>query len=138
MMQRCYRKKEKSYRDYGARGITVCKRWHDFVNFLADMGEVPNGLELDRKDNNGNYEPTNCRWATINQQARNKRYSNRLTYNGETKSIWDWADEFGLKGKTLDNRIRRGWTVGKALTTPRMTIYEISAAGTYARWNQGQ
>lgn len=129
MMQRCYRVKERKYAIYGGRGISVCERWHTFSNFLLDMGEVPPKLTLDRINCNGNYEPSNCRWATINQQARNKRTTTIVEYAGVKKPVSDWADEIGIKATTLRNRLRRGWSAEKALTTPVMNIYEISALG---------
>jgi hypothetical protein len=73
MKARCFNPRLPVYRYYGARGITVCKRWVKFENFLKDMGEVPHGLTLDRKDNDGNYTPDNCRWATCTQQQNNRR-----------------------------------------------------------------
>jgi hypothetical protein len=73
MMNRCTNPKRKDFKYYGARGISVCERWHSFDHFLADMGERPIGLELDRIDNDGNYEPGNCRWTTRSEQIRNRR-----------------------------------------------------------------
>ncbi len=128
MMQRCYRVKDKNYARYGEKGITVCERWHDFINFLSDMGKVPDGLTIDRyPDKSGNYEPTNCRWATQIEQVRNRSNTVKLTFNGETKPLAEWAEITGIKYCTLRGRIDIGWSVEKSLTTSTHTIYEVSA-----------
>ena len=92
MRRRCYEKTRENYHRYGGRGIRVCKRWKDsFENFLADMGECPAGCTLDRfPDNDGNYEPGNCRWATGKEQSRNTARNLWLTYKGETLCLKDW------------------------------------------------
>jgi len=129
MMQRCYRKKEKAYPRYGGKGITVCERWHSFANFLSDMGETPDGLTLDRIDGFGNYEPSNCRWATTSQQARNKRTTTMVMYEGKIVALADLADRFEIKCGTVKLRLKKGWNLIDALTTRPMSIKEISAIG---------
>lgn len=108
--------------DYAGRGITVCERWNSFETFLADMGERPSAdHSLDRKDNDGNYEPSNCRWATRSEQQLNRRVNHVLTYQGKTQPLVVWARELSIPVSTLVERIRRyGWTVEQALsrTTP--------------------
>lgn len=120
MKSRCYRKSTHSYRFYGARGIQVCERWRNsFVAFLEDMGCRPSTRHsLDRIDSNGHYEPTNCRWATSTEQARNSRNARMITLNGETRCINEWAAITGIKAGTLAFRIRQGWDAERALTTP--------------------
>ncbi len=123
MLQRCTNDNDKGYPDYGGRGITVCDRWRDpengFANFLADMGERPTRQhEIERKDNDGNYCPENCRWATRNEQARNKRSNRTMMYNDKTQCIAAWAEETGIQRSTISARLMRGWSVEKALTTP--------------------
>lgn len=108
MKRRCYNPKDKGYKHYGARGITVCERWRkSFENFLADMGERPsNQHSIDRyPDNDGNYEPTNCRWATPKQQANNTRRNRKISHNGITKNLNEWAAELGMSRATLESRI---------------------------------
>ena len=119
MLRRCREPQNKNYVNYGGRGIAVCARWVKFENFLEDMGERPDGRTLDRLDNNGNYEPDNCRWATWPEQQRNKRTSVLLTYQGVTQCLSDWADSIGMSVDALRRRIHRGWSVADALTLPR-------------------
>jgi hypothetical protein len=116
MINRCERPKTKNYADYGGRGIKVCDRWHSFENFYADMGERPNRSSIERIDNNGNYEPSNVRWANRVDQANNKRNNRLLTYNGQTKSISQWASELGITFHAIERRIKNGWSIEKALT----------------------
>ncbi len=95
MLDRCRNPNNKSYKNYGGRGIRVCERWHSFAAFLEDMGERPEGCTLDRIDNNGNYEASNCRWATWNVQNNNNRHKVYLTYNGKTLGLKEWSKEPG-------------------------------------------
>lgn len=120
MRGRCYRKKNKDYWRYGARGVTVCQRWREsFENFLADMGERPDGCTLDRyPDRNSNYEPGNCRWATLEEQVNNRRTSLRITVFGETRMLGEWCKDFGIGRSTVAERLARGWSVEEALTAP--------------------
>ncbi len=117
--QRCENRNHKRFHKYGARGISVCPRWHVFENFLEDMGHpASSAMSIDRIDNNGNYEPANCRWATPEQQARNKTAARKLTIDGEERSIHDWADITGVKFATIWRRIRLGWTPERAVLQP--------------------
>jgi len=119
MLQRCLNPNNKQYHDYGGRGITVCKRWLTFENFMLDMGIAPEGLALDRKNNNTGYCRRNCRWATRRQQESNKRNTPMLTFLGRTQSLMSWARELGINHITLRGRIYLyGWSAKKALTTP--------------------
>jgi len=118
--RRCYDSRTKWFHLYGGRGIRVCDRWRDsFENFLADMGECPQGLELDRyPDQSGNYEPGNCRWASKKQQGRNTRMNHLVTVNGETLTLTEWAERLGATYYTLRDRLRRGWSLEKTVSTP--------------------
>lgn len=118
MMKRCYDPKTKNYHHYGGRGIKVCDRWHVFGHFKADMSPRPLGMTMDRKNNNGNYEPDNCQWATRGQQLRNQRVTRIITFNGETMCLKDWAAKLGWNYNTLQERVVRGWPIEKALTVP--------------------
>lgn len=126
MKQRCYDKNLPQFKYYGARGIIVCERWHDYSNFVADMGEPPPGKSLDRINNNSSYSPENCRWADSKTQQRNKSNVHLITYQGQTKSLAEWADDLGISRGNLYNRIFRGWDVHQAFTRPYLksrTIY---------------
>lgn len=118
MVGRCTRPTNVSWHRYGGRGIKVCERWMTFANFLADMGERPENMSLERIDNNGDYCPENCRWATSAQQNRNKRTNVYLTFHGRTQCVKDWSLETGLSSDVIHQRIQKGWEVDAALTTP--------------------
>lgn len=110
LVRRCTKKTDAAWKHYGGRGIRVCERWLMFENFLADMGEKPAGLTLDRfPNNNGDYEPTNCRWATAEQQQNNKRNTRLVTIDGETKSLAQWARVVGItKGSMYARAAKHG------------------------------
>jgi hypothetical protein len=116
MWRRCTNQNSGDWPGYGGRGITVCERWRSFEVFFADMGCRPPGTTLDRIDNNGNYEPGNCRWATKEEQNGNRRTSVILEYRGKRQSLSAWAREVGLHKSTISMRLRAGWSVEAALT----------------------
>ncbi len=120
MRSRCNNPNDQAFANYGGRGIVVCERWADFANFIADMGVRPKGFQIDRIDNDGNYEPGNCRWVTAKQNLNNKRTSRKVEWRGETRTLTEWADRLGLHQRTLFNRIGRGWDIERALTTPTL------------------
>lgn len=115
MRDRCTNPHRADYHRYGGRGITVCKRWDKFENFLADMGEAPPNLTLDRKDNDKGYSPKNCRWATRNQQSYNSTTVVWVEWGGMKKSISDWCRYRSLSKSTYYSRRKRGWSVLQAL-----------------------
>jgi hypothetical protein len=118
LKERCLNTKNHAYSLYGGRGITVCERWMKFENFLEDMGHPIKGQSIDRIDNNGNYEPNNCRWATQSEQNNNYRRNKLLTYDGKTKNMNQWSISKGWNPRTVQNRIKNGWSIEKALTQP--------------------
>lgn len=121
MMQRCYNPNSTSFQDYGARGIVVCPDWQGpqgFHRFVAYMGARPLGQTLDRIDSNGNYEPGNVRWATAKVQMNNRRVSRVIAYGGLAMNATDWARHLGMGKNTVDERLRKGWTVERALSEP--------------------
>lgn len=120
MKNRCYNKNNTAYENYGGRGIGVCQEWlDDFINFY--QWTMANGyrddLTLDRIDVNGNYEPSNCRWATQETQCNNKRDNAKVTYKGETKTITQWARELNIHPNTLYSRIEKlDWDIDRAFS----------------------
>lgn len=109
MKQRCHNPNNPRYCNYGGRGIVVCERWKDFQNFYADMGPRPStDYSIDRIDNDGNYEPSNCRWATSTQQNRNNSHNTMIEYNGKSQCLIEWAEELGISAKYLSHRYARG------------------------------
>ena len=117
LRQRCLNPNHSSYSDYGGRGIKVCDRWlESFENFLADMGEKPVGMSIERNDVDGNYEPTNCRWATSKEQGNNKRSNRFVSHEGRTQTVAQWAAEIGISRQALRHRLDSGWSEKEALT----------------------
>lgn len=118
MIRRCYNSNHATYSDYGGRGITVCHRWREsFLSFYEDMGERPSkNHSIDRIDNDGNYEPSNCRWATPKEQQYNTRRNLLLEFNNKKQCLAAWAEEIGIKYPTLYSRLRSGWTNERMLT----------------------
>lgn len=116
---RCYTKTDHHYKHYGARGIRVCGRWREsFLNFYADMGKCPKGFTIERVNNDGNYEPSNCIWADKRTQCRNRRNNVWLTLNGKRKIINDWSKELGLGLSTMRYRRKKGLTDEQILSKP--------------------
>ncbi|API52907.1 hypothetical protein BMW22_15900 [Rhizobium leguminosarum] len=114
---RCFNPKSQPYKYYGGRGITMCDRWvKSFSAFLDDVGSCPDGMTIERINNNGNYEPGNCRWATRAEQVANRSSSRLVEINGEYIPLKAACQRLGLKHKTVSGRIDRGWPVDRALT----------------------
>jgi hypothetical protein len=120
MITRCHSPAGLANPNYGGRGIKVCHRWrYSFKAFFSDMGPRPSKLHtIDRINNNGDYEPDNCRWATRSEQASNRRSSQLLSFMGKTMTTKQWAIETNLPAGTIYQRIGRGWTAEMALTRP--------------------
>lgn len=133
MKRRCYNPEEKFYKDYGGRGIKVCDEWMDKKEGHSNFQKwaVENGWEegrsIDRIDVNGNYEPNNCRWATPEEQANNRRNNNYVTINGVTKTTSEWARQIGISQNAFTDRINSGWT-GEELLKPKFKPLKMSKA----------
>lgn len=131
MLQRCQNPKNTAFNRYGGRGIIVCDRWQLFENFYADMGPRPSPKHsIDRINNDGDYEPDNCRWATPHEQARNKRGNYLVEWRGEIKCLTEWSEVVGLTCDTIKRRLDSGWSVERVMTTkvPDHAAYSIDAA----------
>ena len=119
MKARCFNPNIKNYSYYGARGITVCDRWLDFENFLADMKLKPTPKHsIDRIDNDGDYCPENCRWATRVEQENNKRNNHLITIDDVTLTIAQWTKEMGFSKSVIQDRLKSGWSEFDAVITP--------------------
>ena len=115
MIHRCTNPKNQAYKYYGGRGITVCERWMEFENFLADMGYAPRRLTLERVNNNAGYCKANCRWIPLAQQSNNRTISRWITFKGVRKTLADWGRHLGISRKTLRSRISMGWPLSRVL-----------------------
>lgn len=127
MIDRCSNPKDHNFNNYGGRGIKVCDRWLKFENFYIDMIESymkhiekygEKDTSIDRMNVNGDYTLSNCRWATPKEQAANRRSNHLITYKGQTKTLAEWSEKFNMLGSTINERLRRGWPIEKALETP--------------------
>ena len=120
MRDRCHRPNHGRYAAWGGRGIVVCERWREsFSAFLEDMGRRPSAEHsIDRINNDGPYEKSNCRWATRKEQGRNTRRNRLLEHNGKAAPLTEWAEISGIRYAVLSNRVRRGWSIADALTRP--------------------
>jgi hypothetical protein len=119
MKQRCEKKTNKNYSNYGERGISVCQEWSSFENFKRDMYPRPEGKSLDRIDNDGPYSKENCRWATAKEQANNQRVNVRITIGDRTQTLMQWVEERGAVYSRVSNRIKKGMSPEEAFSLPK-------------------
>lgn len=134
MLGRCERPTDTAFQNYGGRGIKVCDRWHTFEHFAADMGPMPDTHTLDRIDVNGNYEPSNCRWATYHEQSLNTRRNVVLEFEGQRRTLGEWATLIGVGRSTLAARLKGGWDEARALSTPTLSPIDAAAIAHKTRW----
>lgn len=129
MVARCTQPHHPSYANYGGRGIQVCDRWLDYSAFREDVGERPSSKHsLDRIDNDGDYEPSNCRWATSSEQNRNTRANRLIEHQGETLTVAEWSERLGIKRGTIFNRLNEGRPVAEVLHVGRLPQRKLSPA----------
>lgn len=121
MIRRCNNRNRESYPSYGGRGIRVCDRWLSFENFYQDMGDAPQGMTIERNDVNGNYEPSNCRWATVKEQSLNTTRSRFVTVDGERMNVTTAAERYGITKTAIRMRLLKGWSDEDAVKTPSRT-----------------
>ena len=130
MRGRCLDSRDKRFRYYGGRGISICERWGSFESFLVDMGPRPSSKHsLDRVDGDGNYGPSNCRWADTKMQSRNRKFARKISCDGEERCLGEWAEVVGIPYKTLHARVRGGWAIDRALKTPLDKRYSHPCGG---------
>jgi hypothetical protein len=115
LRRRCTGERVPNFKDYGGRGIGFDYKWSSYEAFLGDMGLPPKGYSIERIDNNGPYCKSNCKWATRVVQNRNKRNNKYIEFNGQSKTVGEWAEDLGLSAGTLLYRFRRGWTVERSM-----------------------
>lgn len=126
MRDRCLNKRCRAYKNYGGRGITICKRWDSFQSFIDDMGLRPPGTSIDRIDNNKGYSPDNCRWATPKQQNCNSRNARLLTVGNKTMTITEWGKRIGVSQQAISQRLRLGWSPIDAVSVPgRAVVHKL-------------
>lgn len=131
VLRRCNNPSDPAYPYYGGRGITVCERWLKFQNFIDDMGVRPNEkLTMDRINNGEGYCKENCRWTTRKAQANNRRSNRVIEHNGEMKTLTEWAEIAGMRSQTLGVRLKLGWSMAKAMSTPIRDWKEVHNAKT--------
>lgn len=134
MLDRCENPNHRAWKNYGGRGIKICEEWHQYAVFARDMGSAfESHLELDRINVDGYYEPANCRWVTHADQQSNKRTNHTLTWRGRTLTATKWASVLGLNPNTLIYRLRRGWSLDRAMThgVPESVLLKLTNPG----WN---
>lgn len=140
MLNRCRNPKVKGYQYYGGRGIKVCERWKSFDNFIADMGQPDENQSIDRIDPNGDYEPTNCRWATQKEQVNNTARNRLIERDGEKMTASQWANRLGINAHLFCTRLRNGWSFERASSEPVKTKEKrakqkgVSWSSTYQKW----
>jgi hypothetical protein len=125
MKRRCGKSNVLGSKYYKDRGIQVCARWNIFENFLADMGERPYGMTLDRIDVNGNYCKENCRWATVQEQNNNKQNNKKVLFNGEKITIREFSEKISYPIRIVRERLRLGWTIERIVNTPPRRYMDI-------------